>query len=155
MGNLAPTRASYSSSLISRARPKSAIFTMLLSPTSTLRAAKSLKRRNKWERVCLTTDQTITVINLTDGCSSGSLDRPFHRQPDHEVEKFVLCESKRWWFVFYMTFVLRQKLPVLTCQLAEEVLAASPCPGKKSVMVHVKRTKWLKYRSWISNGWHL
>ena len=41
-----------------------------------------------------------------------------------------------------MIFVLRQKLPVLTCQLAEEVLAAFPCPGKKtSVMVHVERTK--------------
>ena len=70
MGNLAPTRASYSSSFISLgivismlfgmmvvvvvlifmvmmmthlARPKSAIFTMWLSPTNTFRAARSLR----------------------------------------------------------------------------------------------------------------
>ena len=39
---LAPTRASYSSSLMSLARPKSAILTMLLSPTRTFLAARSL-----------------------------------------------------------------------------------------------------------------
>ena len=145
MGNLAPTRASYSSSLISRARPKSAIFTILLSPTSTLRAAKSLKRRNKWERVCLTTDQTITVINLTDGCSSGSLDRPFHRQPDHEVEKFVLFESKRWWFVFYVIFCVETKITCADMSISWGSFSSFPLPWKKSVMVHIKRMKWLKY----------
>ena len=46
--HLAPTLASYSSSLMSLARPKSAIFTMLLSPTRTFLAARSLQARVSW-----------------------------------------------------------------------------------------------------------
>ena len=45
--HLAPTLASYSSSLMSLARPKSAIFTMLLSPTRTFLAARSLQARGQ------------------------------------------------------------------------------------------------------------
>ena len=35
---------------------------------------------------------------------------------------------------------MRQKLPVLTCQLAEAVLAAFPCPGKKKQCDGTRRT---------------
>ena len=67
---LAPTLASYSSSLISLARPKSAIFTILLSPTSTFLAARSLQitKFKTWN---------FEKFRLTCGCSSVTPSKPF------------------------------------------------------------------------------